>query len=157
MEGQKNIMMAIEDYFRDIYYESIPVVELECLQVIPSIFDQAMNEALLAPVVSSEVKKVVFSLSTLKAHGPDGLNGEFFQNNWHVIHDDVEKAVSLFFNTSELGEFVNETLVALTPKVPNPESICQLRPISCCNFIYKVISMIMVHRLKPLLSNLISP
>lgn len=70
---------------------------------------------------------------------------------------EVVNAVVLCFKTGELGEIVNENLVALTPNVCDPKSICQLRPIGCCNFIYKVISKILVKRLKPLHGELISP
>lgn len=52
---------------------------------------------------------------------------------------------------------MNDTLVALIPKIPHPEDIGQLRPISYCNFIYNVISKVMVSRLKPILASLISP
>lgn len=66
-------------------------------------------------------------------------------------------AISVFFSTGALGDDINDTIVALTPKIPHPEAISQLRLISCCNFIYKTISKILVSRLKPLLSDLISP
>lgn len=79
VEGQKDIMLAIEDYIRDIYSQSIPLVNKECLQVIPNIVNQAINDALLALMGSSEVRKVVFSVGSLKAPGPVGLNGEFFK------------------------------------------------------------------------------
>lgn len=38
-----------------------------------------------------------------------------------------------------------------------PESINQLRPISYCNFLYKVITKVMVSRLKPLTNSLVTP
>lgn len=63
----------------------------------------------------------------------------------------------MLFKEGKLGNVVNDTLVALTLKVTDSESIGQLRPISCCNFMYKVISKIMVIRLKPILWELISP
>lgn len=46
--------------------------------------------------------------------------------------------------------------MALVPKVLLPESINQLRPISYCNFVYKIISKIIVSRLKGLMGHLIS-
>lgn len=56
-----------------------------------------------------------------------------------------------------MRESINDTLVALTLKVPHPEAINQLKLISCCNFIYKIISKIMVGRLKGSLNDHISP
>lgn len=40
-----------------------------------------MNDKLLAPISGGEVEKAVFSLGALKALGPDGLYGEFYQKN----------------------------------------------------------------------------
>lgn len=62
-----------------------------------------------------------------------------------------------FFERAEIPNEINETLVTLIPKVPHPESINQFRPISCCTFLYKVISKIFVARLKDAMPDLISP
>lgn len=62
-----------------------------------------------------------------------------------------------FFNGEDIPNEPNETMVTLIPKVPLPESINQLRPISCCNFTYKIISKIIVLRLKSCMDKLISP
>lgn len=69
----------------------------------------------------------------------------------------MSKAVTSFFISGKLGDDINNTLVALTPKVQLPEEVSQLRPISCCNYIYKVISKIMVARRKKFPDSLISP
>lgn len=66
-------------------------------------------------------------------------------------------AVDEFFKTGAIRESINYTIVAITPKVPHPKSISLLRPIRCCNYIFKIISKIMVRRLKPYLNGLISP
>lgn len=66
-------------------------------------------------------------------------------------------AVKDLFNTGFLSPEVNETVVALTPKIPLLESINQLRPISCCNVLYKILSKIMVLRLKSFMGDLITP
>lgn len=72
--------------------------------------------------------------------GVDGFNGQFYQKYWEILKDDVCWAVTNFFSTRKLPEQINETLVTLVPKVSIPECTNQLRPISCCNFLYKIIS-----------------
>lgn len=51
---------------------------------------------------------------------------------------------------------VNETCIVLIPNIPHPETLKDFRPISLCNVIYKVVSMCMVDRLRPLLKDIIS-
>ena len=43
---------------------------------------------------------------------------------------------------------LNATEIVLIPKVKGPENVTQFRPISLCNFVYKVISKIMVNRMQ---------
>ena len=51
---------------------------------------------------------------------------------------------------------MNKTLITLIPKCQFPESLANYRPISLCNSVYKIISKILVARIRPLLGNLIS-
>lgn len=44
--------------------------------------------------------------------------------------------------------YLNSTFIALIPKVPHPEKVSQLRPISLCNVGYKVLTKAMTNRLK---------
>lgn len=52
---------------------------------------------------------------------------------------------------------LNTTHIALIPKIQGPESLGNYRPISLCNTIYKVVTKIIVARLRPHLEGLISP
>lgn len=67
------------------------------------------------------------------------------------------KAVLDFFEGGRLPGEVNSTIVSLIPKVPMAESLNHLRPISCCNFIYKVVSKIVVTQMKGFIGDIISP
>lgn len=62
-----------------------------------------------------------------------------------------------FFETSVLDHRLNQTHIVLIPKVKNPETISQYRPISLCNFSYKVISKLLANRLKKWLPLIIEP
>lgn len=157
VEGKNAIFGAILDHYDEVYHSDNPSDFNDCLNNIPLLVTDSMNEKLMAPISESEIRQAVFSMGALKAPGPDGFNGLFFQKNWESVKGDVCKAVMNFFNGGQIPNELNETLVTLIPKVPLPESINQLRPISCCNFIYKIISKLVVLRLKGIMGDLITP
>ena len=51
----------------------------------------------------------------------------------------------------------NETIISLIPKVDTPEKVTDLRPISLCNVVYKVVSKVLSSRLRDVLPNIITP
>lgn len=51
---------------------------------------------------------------------------------------------------------LNATFLALIPKKEGANSLNLFRPISLCNMMYKIITKVIVERLKPWLGNLIS-
>jgi len=91
-----------------------------------------------------------------KAPGPDGFFADFFHNAWLVVGDSICEAVMEFFSTGKLLREVNATILTLVPKKPNPASMGDYRPISCCNLVYKCITKILANRLIPGLEDVIS-
>ncbi|XP_019158270.1 PREDICTED: uncharacterized protein LOC109154983 [Ipomoea nil] len=86
-------------------------------------------------VTKEEVQKAVFDMKPFKAPGPDGLPAGFYQHTWEVTGDSIFNLVRSVFKSGEILEGLNDTLVALIPKVRSPDTIKQFRPISLCNVI----------------------
>ena len=90
-------------------------------------------------------------MKPFKAPGIDGLHVGFFQRFWLLVGDSVNKEVKEIFTTQKIPEYLNQTLIALIPKQIGPELVSHYRPISLCTTIYKIVTKIFVHKLKPLL------
>ena len=63
--------------------------------------------------------------------------------------------VTEIFAQGSIPKYLNETLISLIPRCQNPKSLSNYRPISLCNFVYKIVSKIVVARIRPHLGNLI--
>lgn len=68
----------------------------------------------------------------------------------------LEEVVDVFPKL-RVPEYMNKTHIVLIPKIQGPEVIGNYRPISLCNTIYKIITKVIVARVRPLLDKLISP
>ncbi|KAJ7949853.1 Ribonuclease H [Quillaja saponaria] len=103
-----------------------------------------------------DIMKALFSIGSFKAPRPDGFQSIFFQKFWYVLQPHVCKMVLNFFDTGIMPPKLNDTLISLIPKIAIPETIRQFRPIGLCNVTYKIISKILVKKIKPLLNKLVS-
>uniref|UniRef100_A0A803Q5K4 Reverse transcriptase domain-containing protein n=1 Tax=Cannabis sativa TaxID=3483 RepID=A0A803Q5K4_CANSA len=116
-----------------------------------------VNQDLVAIPSAEKIRGIVFELHPLKAQGPDGFLGCFFRKYWEIVRPLVIEATQEFFCTGVLNPLVNHTFICLIPKVDHPELIEQFKPISLCNFQYKVIAKILSNRLRPVMEDLVSP
>ena len=99
----------------------------------------------------------MWSLKAFKAQGPDGLHAGFFQRFWLDVGTLVVEEVRKIFTAMEIAEELYRTHITFIPKIPGSETLNNYRPISLCNTVYKIVSKILVARLRPLLGKLISP
>ncbi|KAL8126011.1 hypothetical protein AgCh_013344 [Apium graveolens] len=124
-------------------------------EVVKKISDEQDKE-LVMPVTREEVKNAAFSMHPDKSPGIDGLNSCFFQTYWNVVGEDVIRCCQTFMNTGELPQAANKTVVCLIPKIKNPQKVTDLRPISLCNVLIRIVSKVLANRLKECLPVLIS-
>lgn len=69
---------------------------------------------------------------------------------------DVIQFCQKFMCTGELPAGVNHTLVCLIPKVKTPHTMADLRPISLCNVLMRILSKVLSNRLKPCIGSTVS-
>lgn len=75
-----------------------------------------------------------------KSPGLDGFNPAFYQCFWSIVKNDVVKICKKFMCTGELPEGINQTLICLIPKIKVPQTMADLRPISLCNVLVRILS-----------------
>ncbi|KAK9988211.1 hypothetical protein SO802_028450 [Lithocarpus litseifolius] len=109
------------------------------------------------PVSDEEIRHALWSLKPFKSPGPDGLHAGFFQRFWLVVGHSVSKEIKNIFQEKRIPSSLNQTHIALIPKINGPETVGNFRPISLCNTVYKIITKIIVTRIRPLMEKLVSP
>ena len=108
-------------------------------------------------VIDQEIKNVIWLMKPFKVPRLDGLYAGFFQRSWLLVSKSVTEAVHDVFHSGKVPETLNKTLITLIPKRPDANCLSSYRPISLCNIVYKVISNVIVARLRPYLVDLVSP
>jgi len=127
------------------------------LQAVSPKVTAEMNENLMREFSHEEVKSALDSICDLKAPGPDGMPGLFYKSFWDTVGEQVSEEVLAVLNGGAMPEDWNATVIALIPKVTNPERVTKLRPISLCNVVYKLISKVLANRQKVVLPEIITP
>ena len=118
---------------------------------------EEVKDSISGMVTLEEIRDALWSMKPYKAPGPNGLQAGFFQRFWHVVRDSVLEEVRRVFRERKVPKYLNRTLIVLIPKIQGPETIGNYRPISLCNTTYKIISKVIVARLRPHLDYLVSP
>ena len=91
-----------------------------------------------------------------KSPGPDGLNPAFYQKIWSIVGKGIIAACLSVISLGVLPAGFNDTQLILIPKKQQVEVMGDLRPISLCNVIYKIVAKIVANRLKRVLLKVVS-
>ncbi|GMI82239.1 hypothetical protein HRI_001893200 [Hibiscus trionum] len=94
-------------------------------------------------------------MAPLKSPGWDGLHADFFQKQWSTVGPMIVSMIQGIFQGQALETELNRTILALIPKKDSPLSFVDFRPISLCMVIYKLLSKVIVRRLKPIFPSII--
>src|SRR4051812_43067631 len=92
-----------------------------------------------------------------KAPGIDGYQAGFYQTSWSIVGEDVCNTVINYFERGTIDKEFNRTIIHLIPKLETPTSITQFRPISLCTVIYKIVTKLIVNKLKIVIPSIVGP
>ncbi|KAF5791018.1 putative RNA-directed DNA polymerase [Helianthus annuus] len=103
-----------------------------------------------------EIKTAIWDCDGDRAPGPDGFNFKFLKHFWPELHGDFLAFFNEFYNSAAFSPGCASSFLALIPKVNDPTSFSDFRPISLVGCINKVVSKVLVNRLKRVVGKLIS-
>uniref|UniRef100_A0A2N9IMR2 Reverse transcriptase domain-containing protein n=1 Tax=Fagus sylvatica TaxID=28930 RepID=A0A2N9IMR2_FAGSY len=155
-ENEDQVARVFLDYFRTLFTTSNPRNIEEAVESTPPIVTQSMNDSLSRDFTAAEAELAISQMAPSTAPGPDGMPPLFYKKFWHIVGPDILKAVLSCLNSDQLLKSINQTYITLIPKVKSPTRVTEFRPISLCNVLYKIISKVLVNRLKPILPHIIS-
>ncbi|KAA3462673.1 reverse transcriptase [Gossypium australe] len=101
-----------------------------------------MNQCLIARYERDAILNAVKTMTSMKAPGPDGFRGLFFQTYWHIVGYDVGTFCLKVLNGGMFLDDINYTHIVLIPKNSNPNGMKYFCPISLCLVLYKIISKV---------------
>jgi hypothetical protein len=145
---EDGILSLVTSYYRSLFTTNEGDRYDELLQHVPQRVTDDMNDSLLKDYSDEEIKYALDCMGDLKAPGPDGIPALFYKKYWNIVGQDVCREVRSLLNGGEMPEKWNETVVVLIPKIANPDKLKDLRPISLCNVVYKIVSKVISNRLK---------
>eukprot|EP00253_Pinus_taeda_P035371 PITA_35371 len=126
------------------------------IELFPSMFDDAINDSIFQPITEDELHGILKAFSKDKCPGPDGWTIEFFIHFFDIIKHDLIQMIEESRISGRIHPHTSSTLIALIPKKRDADSFSDFRPISLCNISFKIISKIMVERIKGTLASHLS-
>lgn len=90
-----------------------------------------------------------------KAQSPDRYHAKFYQMHWNTVGHSISNMLLKYLNEGVSIAGLNYTFITLIPKIKKPKSMLEFQPISLCNVIYKILSKVLVNRIKPVLNGVI--
>ena len=115
-----------------------------------------MNQDLTRMVTKEEVFTAVMDIGVHRTPGPNGFSTVFYHHYWDDIKEGIMKEITEFFETGHLDPQLSCINLCLIPKVYPPSGMKDFRPIALCNVSYKIITKVLVNRLKAHLCSIIS-
>ncbi|GAU34591.1 hypothetical protein TSUD_15060 [Trifolium subterraneum] len=120
------------------------------------ILTSLQSENLIRPFSADEVWSVVAESDGNKSPGPDGFNFAFLKGSWEVISNDVLAFMHEFHSSTLLPKAFSSYFVTLIPKILNPQSLGDFRPISLLGCFYKLVAKVLTKRLSTVMDSLTS-
>ena len=102
-----------------------------------------------------EIRRAVWDCGSEKSPGPDGLNFKFIKQFWPLLKTDIIRFLHEFHASGIFPKGSNASFITLLPKVPDPQTLNEFRPISLIGCTYKIVAKLLSSRLKKVLPTII--
>lgn len=153
--GDFEIGTHTQSFFKKIYTGSCHPISQVIFSGFPKPVTESINSILTKEFTDTEIYEAVCSIGADRGPGPDGFTARFYQQCWDIVGPDVISEVHHFFSYGTMKTGVNHTNICMIPKIDTPKTLSDYRPIGLCNVLYKIISKLLVLRLKGSLDSIV--
>ncbi|KAM0041794.1 putative RNA-directed DNA polymerase [Helianthus debilis subsp. tardiflorus] len=136
--------------FKELDMRRPTVVDLEV-----GTLDEEDKVWLEGPFTPEEIKGAIWACGNDKAPGPDGFTFKFLKYFWDTVKHDFISFVKDFEVNGLLPDGCNSSFISLIPKVSDPSTLKDYRPINLIGCLSKVVSKLLALRLKKVVGKLI--
>ncbi|XP_045831384.1 uncharacterized protein LOC123922735 [Trifolium pratense] len=156
-QDEDGIEKVLVDHFKALYTKQDTERIFETIQVVADRLNEDMYQEMNREFTKEEVFQAIKDMKSLAAPGPDGLPALFYHTYWEIIGENITKMVLDVLNNKGDPSHLKFTHICLIPKINNPTSPSDFRPISLCNVTLKIITKTIANRIKTILPDIISP
>lgn len=142
----------IQDGFQELYKSQHPtsIAHSDFEVNWATTFTEEDLRMLSANISPLEIRKALFSLKPYKSLGADDLHVGVFHHFWPTLGSLVIEEVQNIFASKKMLAYFNQMLVVLIPKRIGLKLLGHFRPISLCPAVCKIISKIIINKIRPL-------
>ena len=152
IKEEEQILLRIENHYRDLYTTKIDVTEEQFNHYIEHLEVPCLSQE------NAECKESLDSFSRGKSPGEDGFTVEFYSKFFDLIGNDLVESLNTAYENEQLSISQRRGIITLIPK--EESSLLELknwRPITLLNVDYKIASKAIAKRIEPILPSLIHP
>jgi hypothetical protein len=152
----KDILMA----FQERYTSKFKMIRTDVddtralLQRLPTRLPAITNAAFETPITQGEVQLAI-TQGKKKSPGPDGLTSEFYNEYWTIVKTEVTQMIREMFEMDATTHQLKVEIMASLPKHAKATKLTDYRPITLLNLDYKILTRVIVNRLRPWLPDLL--
>lgn len=138
----RDVKIEVLRFFKELYRQkTVPRIHIEN-SILPRVNNDQVQMLQLRPTLE-EINLSLKDCDASKVPGYDGFNFKFVKEMWYDIGHEICDLIFEFFDSGILPKEINQTWVALIPKLDGAVEIKDFRPISMIGSIYKIISKIL--------------
>jgi hypothetical protein len=148
IEEEADLKEMVNNYYKNLFANTKRNIHWQQTRYTYPHISESDYDCLKKAISHMEVRDALFAMSPWKAPGLNGFPAGFYQNGWSDMGSSLCEFVKYIWSNPVDVATINFTDICLIPKVDRPEFVSQCRPISLCNVSYKIITKVMVNRLK---------
>jgi exonuclease III len=154
---QSDIMQEQVRFYKELY-SAVPTdrgAQDRLLDLLDRKLSDEQSNSCEGDLLEGECLAALKTLRNGKTPGSDGLPKEFYMCFWELLKDDLLEMLNNCLSDGVMPDTLRQAIITLLFKKNDPEYLKNWRPISLLNVDYKILTKVLVNRVKPVMSSVV--